>query len=62
MILFASRNRDTYVEKQGMGIKGDWEVGITGRKPLYAEEINNEILLYSPRNYILHPAISHNGK
>ena len=39
-------------EGQGVreGIK--WEMGISRRKLLYREWVNNKVLLYSTRNYI----------
>ena len=40
----------------------EWEFGIRRCKLLYIEWINNNILLYSPGNYIQYPEINHNGK
>ena len=40
----------------------DWEFGISKRKLLYREQINNKVLLYSTVNYIQYPVINHNGK
>ena len=40
----------------------DWVFGISRRKLLYMEWINNKILLYSIENYIQYPIINHNGK
>lgn len=40
----------------------DWESGISRCKLSYIEWINNEVLLYSPGNYIQYPAINCNGK
>ena len=45
-------------EQRGM----DWAFGISGRKLLYIEWINNEALLHNTGNYIQYPMISHNGK
>ena len=45
---------------QGRGM--DWEFGISRCKLVYLEWINNNVLLYSPGNYIQYPAINHNGK
>ena len=39
----------------------DWEFGISRRKLLYREWINNKVLLYSTGNYI-HYVLNHNGK
>ena len=43
---------------RGMG----WEFGISRCKLIYIEWINNEVLLYSTRNYVQYPVISHNEK
>ena len=40
----------------------DWEFGISRCKLLYIQWINNKVLLYSTRNYIQYPIISHNRK
>ena len=36
----------------GGGSRMDWESGVNRCKLLYLEQISNEILLYSPGNYI----------
>ena len=46
----------------GGGGRRDWEFGVSRRKLLYREWINNEVLPYSTGNYIQYPVISHNGK
>ena len=40
----------------------EWEVGVSRRKLLNTEWINNKVLLYSTGNYIQYPGINHNGK
>ena len=40
----------------------DWEFGISRCKLLHIGWINNKVLLYSTRNYVQYPGISHNGK
>ena len=40
----------------------EWKAGVTRCKLLYAEWINNKVLLYSPENYTQYPRINHNGK
>ena len=40
----------------------DWEFGISRCKLSYTEWINNKVPVYSTRNYIQYPVISHNGK
>ena len=49
-------------EGQGVreGIK--WEMGISRRKLLYREWVNNKVLLYSTRNYIQYPVINPSGR
>ena len=49
-------------EGQGVreGIK--WEMGISRRKLLYREWVNNKVLLYSTSNYIQYPVTKHNEK
>ena len=47
--------------KAGRGGK-EWEFGISRCKLIYIEWINDKVLLYSTRNYIQYPGISHNGK
>ena len=42
--------------REGGGRK-DWEFGISRRKLLHREWINNNILLWSTGNYIRHPVI-----
>ena len=38
------------------------EAGVSRRKLLYIDWINNKVLLYSTENYIQYPMISHNGR
>ena len=40
----------------------EWEFGVSRCELLYAEWINNKVLLYSTDNYIQYPVINHNGK
>ena len=40
----------------------EWKAGVRRCKLLYAEWINNKVLLYSPENYTQYPVINHNGK
>ena len=40
----------------------DWEFGVGRCKPLHLEWINNEVLLYSTRNYIQSLGIDHDGR
>ena len=47
---------------EGLGGGMEWEVGISRRKLLYTEWINNQALLYSTTNYIKYPMRNHNGK
>ena len=47
---------------EGNGRGMQWEVGVSIRKLLYIEWINNKVLLYSTENYIQYPMINHNGK
>ena len=44
----------------GSGV--DWEVEVSRCKLLHLEWIDNEVLLYSPGNYIQSLGINHNGK
>ena len=55
---------DRLVVAKGEGVGGrmEWEVGVSRRKLLYTEWINNKVLLYSTGNYIQYPMINHNGK
>ena len=48
------------IEGGGSGI--DWEFGVSRRKLLHLEWINNKTLLYSTGNYIQSLGINHNGK
>ena len=52
------------VEAKGAGGEGgmDWEFGISRRKLLRIEWINNKALLCSTGNYIQYPVINHKGK
>ena len=47
-------------EVRGRGM--DWEFGISRRKRVHREWINNEVLLYSTGNYIQYPVINQNEK
>ena len=47
---------------EGVGGGMEWEVGVSRRKLLYIECINNKVLLYSTENYIQYPMINHNGR
>ena len=48
--------------QEGGGGRGrDWEFGVSRCKLLHLEWISNEILLYSPRNYILSLVMEHDG-
>ena len=40
----------------------EWKAGVRRCKLLYAEWINNKVLLYSLENYTQYPMINHNGK
>ena len=40
----------------------EWKAVVRRCKLLYAEWINNEVLLYSPEYYTQYPMINHNGK
>ena len=50
------------VVAKGRGGGMDWECGISRRKLVYIEWINNKVLLYSTGNYIQYPVIKNNGK
>ena len=58
------RHREQTCGWQGGGGGGgkDWEFGISRCKPLYAQGINNKVLLYSTGTTIQHPVINHSGK
>ena len=49
-------------KEEGIGGGMEWEFGVSRRKLLYIEWINNKVLLYSTENYIQYPMINHNGK
>ena len=50
-------------ERGGEGGGGmEWEFGVSRRKLLHIEWINNKGLLYRTGNYIQYPGINHNGK
>ena len=53
-------NRPVVAKGGGRGM--EWEFGISRCKLVYAEWINNKVLLYSTGNYIQYSVISHNGK
>ena len=57
------KHREQTCGCRGWGGGGmDWEFGISRRKLLYIQWINNKVLLYGTENYIQHPMINHNGK
>ena len=47
--------------EKGQG-KMAWIFGVSKCKPVYIEQINNKVLLYSTGNYIQFLVISNNGK
>ena len=49
---------------KGEEVRGgmEWEVGVSRRKLLCIEWINNEVLLFSTGNYRQYPMINHNLK
>ena len=47
---------------EGVGGGMEWEVGVSRRKLLSIEWVNNKVLLYSTENYIQYPMINHNEK
>ena len=49
-------------KKEEVGWRDGVEVGVSRRKLLYIEWINNKGLLYSTENYIQHHMINHNAK
>ena len=55
-------NRMVVAKEEGIGGGMEWEFGVSRRKLLYIEWINNKVLLYSTENYIQYPMINHNGK
>ena len=55
-------NRLVVAKGEGVGGGMEWEVGVSRRKLLYREWINNKVLQYSTGNYIQYPMINHNGK
>ena len=64
-----NRNRLSDVENRLVVAKGegrvrgmDWEFGISRRKLLYTEQLNNEVLLYGTEHCIQYPVINNNGK
>ena len=55
-------NRKTCGCQEGGGKGGmAWELGMSRCKLVHTGWINNEVLLYSTRNYIQGPTINHNG-
>ena len=40
----------------------EWKVGVSRRKLLYVEWMDNKILLYTTGNCIQYPVTNHNGK
>ena len=64
-----NRNRLSDVENRLVFAKGegrvrgmDWEFGISRRKLLYTEQLNNEVLLYGTEHSIQYHVINDNGK
>ena len=55
-------NRLVVAKGEGVGGGMEWELGVSRRKLLYTEWINNKVLLYSTENYIQYPMINNNGK
>ena len=55
-------NRPVVAKGEGAGGGVEWEAGISRRKLLYREWINNKVLLCSTANYIQYPTVNHNGK
>ena len=49
-------------KEKGVGGGINQEFGISRYKLLYIKQINNNVLLYSTRNYIQNPVLHHNGK
>ena len=65
MNLFMKQKQTHRHREQTCGCPGggmDWEFGVSRRKLLYIEWINNKVLLYSTGNYIQYPVINQNGK
>ena len=56
------RHREQTCSCQGGGSGMDWEVGGSRCKQLHLEWISNEVLLYSPGNYIQSPGKDHDRK
>ena len=55
--------KQTYGYQRGRGWSGmDWEFGISRRKLLYREWINNKVLLCGIGNYIQYLVTNYNGK
>ena len=53
------RHRQAYgYQVQGIGGGMKWEVGVSRCKPLYIEQINDKVLLYSTDNYIKYRMIN----
>ena len=64
-----NRNRPVHKENRIVVAKGEedgremqWEIRASRHKLLDMKGINNKVLLYSTKNYIPCPMISHNGK
>ena len=55
-------NRLVVAKGEGDGGGMEWEFGVSRRKLLHIEWINNKGLLYRTGNYIQYPGINHNGK
>ena len=58
------RHREqTWVCQGGEGVSGmDGKFGVSRRKLLHLEWVDNEVLLCSTENYIQSPVIDHDGK
>ena len=55
------KNRFVVAKGERGGRKMDWEFGVSRCHLLHLEWIS-KVLMYSIGNYILYPAINHNGK
>ena len=50
-------NRPVVAKGEGYGVELPWEFGISKCKVLYAERINNKVLLHGTGSYIQYPMI-----
>ena len=57
-------DREAWLQTTGLQRVGyNWVTECTHTHThIYVERINNQVLLYSIRNYIQYPVINHNGK